>query len=137
MLLQRALALATVAMLAAVGALALVEQRRDDPPARVLPPSVPTPDGGWYEGSAAPRLVERRGRRTSCGYVLRPGTVGIAHPVLGCGTKLYLAFGSREVLTQVISRRTPSGVQFALTPQLTKLLGLQSTDIVRWRFAAG
>ena len=135
-LVQRGLALGAVAMLAAVAALAIVEQRRDERPAPVLPEAVATPDGGWYEGSAAPRLVERQGRRTSCGYVLRPRAAGIAHPVLGCGTKLYLAFGSREVLTQVISRRTPAGVQFALTPRLAKLLGLKSTDIVRWRFAA-
>ena len=67
---------------------------------------------------------------------MRPRTAGIAHPVLGCGTKLYVAFGSHEVLTQVVSRRVPSGVQFAVTPRVAKLLGLQSTDLVRWRFAA-
>jgi hypothetical protein len=87
-------------------------------------------------GTAAPKLAEPAGTRTGCGFVLKPRTAGIAHPVLGCGTKLYVAFGSHEVLTQVVSRRTPSGVQFAVTPRVARLLGLQSTDVVRWRFAA-
>jgi hypothetical protein len=136
-LVQRGLALAAVTLLAAVAALAIVEQRRDEIKLPALPEAVPAPRaGGWYEAAVAPHLDERRGARTSCGFVLRRRTAGIAHPVLGCGTKLYVAFGSREVLTQVISRRTPSGVEFAVTRRLAKLLGLRSTDVVRWRFAA-
>jgi hypothetical protein len=133
---QRGLALAAVSILAAVVALAIVQQRREAPPARVLPDAVVVPGSGWYEGTAAPRLAEPAGTRTGCGFVLQAGTAGIAHPVLGCGTKLYVAFGSHEVLTQVVSRRTPSGVQFAVTPRVAKLLGMQSTDVVRWRFAS-
>ena len=135
-LLQRGLALAAVGILGAVVALAIVEQRRETPKAPVLPEAVAAPGGGWYEGTAAPKLAERAGTRTNCGFVVRGRTAGIAHPVLGCGTKLYVAFGSHEVLTQVVSRRVPSGVQFAVTPRVAKLLGLQSTDLVRWRFAA-
>ena len=133
---QRGLMLAAVGILAAVAALAIVEQRREELPAPVLPEAVVVPGTGWYEGTAAPKLAEPTGTRTGCGFVLRPRTAGIAHPVLGCGTKLYVAFGSHEVLTQVVSRRTPSGVQFAVTPRVAKLLGLQSTDVVRWRFAS-
>jgi hypothetical protein len=134
--LQRALALGAAAILAGVAAFAIVEQRKPEPKKQVLPVAVPAMGGGWYEGSAAPKLSETTGSTTGCGYVLRKRTAGIAHPVLGCGTKLYLEFGSREVLTQVISRRVPTGVQFAVTPRVAKLLGLQSTDIVRWRYAA-
>lgn len=133
---QRGLALAAVSILAAVVALAIVEQRSEAPAARVLPDAVVVPGSGWYEGTAAPKLAEPTGTRTGCGFVLKPRTAGIAHPVLGCGTKLYVAFGSHEVLTQVVSRRTPSGVQFAVTARVARLLGLQSTDLVRWRFAA-
>jgi hypothetical protein len=133
--LQRGLALAAVGILGALVALAIVEQRHETPPAPVLPEAVPAPGGGWYEGTAAPKLAEAAGTRTACGFVVRGRTAGIAHPVLGCGTKLYVAFGSHEVLTQVVSRRVPSGVQFAVTPRVAKLLGLQSTDLVRWRFA--
>jgi hypothetical protein len=133
---QRGLALGAVGVLAAVVALAIVQQRREEPPAPVLPEAVAVPGSGWYEGTAAPKLAEPAGTRTGCGFVLKPRTAGIAHPVLGCGTKLYVAFGSHEVLTQVVSRRTPSGVQFAVTPRVARLLGLQSTDVVRWRFAA-
>jgi hypothetical protein len=133
---QRGLALAAVALLGAVGALALVEQREPEPLRPDLPEAVPRPGGGWYEALTAPRLEEARGRRTSCGFIVRARTAGIAHPVLGCGTKLYVAFGSREVLTQVISQRTPSGAQFAVSPALARMLGMQSTEFVRWRFAA-
>jgi hypothetical protein len=133
---QRSLALAAVALLAAVAALAIIEQRSDEVQPPVLPEAVPAPGGGWYEDVVAPRLDERLGKRTSCGFVLRAKTAGIGHPVLGCGTKLYLRFGSREVLTQVISKRAPSGVAFAVTPGLAKLLDLHSTDLVEWRFAS-
>ena len=135
-LVQRGLALAATALLAAVVGLAIVEQRREEVKAPVLPEAVPAPGGGWYEAPVAPHLDERPGTRTSCGYILRRGTAGIAHPVLGCGTKLYLRFGSHEVLTQVISRRTPSGVEFAVSRRLAKMLGLSTTDVIRWRFAA-
>jgi hypothetical protein len=133
---QRGLALAAVALLAGVAALAIIEQRRDEPAPPSFPEAVPAPGGGWYEAPVAPHLDERPGTRTSCGFVLRKRTAGIAHPVLGCGTKLYLEFGSHEVLTQVISRRTPSGVDFAVTRSVAKMLGLRSADVVKWRFAA-
>ena len=133
---QRTFALAAVALLGAVAALATVERRAEEPAPPSLPEAVPAPGGGWYEALAAPRLGESAGQRTGCGFVVRPRTAGIAHPVLRCGAKIFVAFGSREVLTQVVSRRTPSGTQFAVTPALARLLGLQSTDIIRWRFAA-
>jgi hypothetical protein len=134
---QRGVALVAVALLGAVAALAIEHQRKEEPKRLDLPAAVPAPGGGWYGGPAAPHLAERTGTRTSCGFVVRRRTAGIAHPVLGCGTKLYVAFGSREVLTQVISQRTPSGVEFAVTPRLARLLGMRSTDLIRWRFAAG
>lgn len=133
---QRAVALGTVALLCAVGALALVEQRAADPDGPVLPAAVPRPGGGWYEALAAPRVADARGSRTACGFIIRARTAGVAHPVLRCGAKIYVAFGSNEVLTQVVSRGTPSGTQFAVTQPLARMLGLRSTDIVRWRFAA-
>ncbi len=133
---QRGLALAAIALLGAVGALAIVAQRVPDAVRLDLPEAVPKPGGGWYEALTAPRLEEARGRRTSCGFIVRARTAGIAHPVLGCGTKLYVAFGEREVLTQVVSQRTPAGAQFAVSTALARMLGMQSTEFVRWRFAA-
>jgi hypothetical protein len=134
--LRRLLALAAVGVLAAVVALAIVEQRKPELKKRVLPAAVPAMGGGWYQGSAAPHLAQTTGARTDCGYVLKAGTAGIAQPVLGCGTKLFLRFGSHEVLTQVITQQVPPGVQFAVTRHVADLLGLQSTDIVSWRYAA-
>ena len=134
--LQRSFALAAVALVCAVAALAIVEQRADEPDRPVLPEAVPAPGGGWYEALAAPRLDDAVGARMACGFVVRATTKGVAHPVLRCGAKIFVSFGSREVLTQVVSRRTPSGTQFAVAPALAKMLGLRSTDILRWRFAA-
>lgn len=133
---QRWLALGAIALLGAVGALAIVEQRAAEPARAELPEAVPKPGGGWYEALTAPKLQETPGTRTNCGFVVRRRTAGIAHAVLGCGTKLYVGFGDRVVLTQVVSKRTPSGTQFAVSPALARMLGLQSTEFVRWRFAA-
>ena len=85
MLLQRALALGAAAILAAVGAVAIVEQRKPEPKHPVLPVAVPAMGGGWYEGSAAPKLAEQTGTRTGCGYVLKKGTSGIATRCSGAG----------------------------------------------------
>ncbi len=117
-------------------ALAVVEQREDEPSRPELPEAVPRPGGGWYEALSAPRFDERTGTRTACGFIVRARTAGIAHPVLRCGAKIFVAYGSQQVLTQVVARRTPSGTQFAVTRRLARLLGLRSTDFVRWRFAA-
>jgi hypothetical protein len=135
--LRRALALASVALLAAIGALALAEERADrDEPAGALPVPIAAPGGGWYDALAAPPVQPQTPRRTACGYQLRPKSIGVAHPVLPCGTKLYLAFRDREALTQVIAvGPSVAGRQFTLTNALAKALGVQGTQTIRWRYA--
>jgi hypothetical protein len=131
---QRVLVLAGVALLAGVGIFAgrsLAERS----PGPSLPAAVPAPGGGWYEALAARGAAVRR-RRTVCGHLITRRSMGVAHPVLPCDTKLYITYGGREVLTQVLGRgpRVP-GHDFELTPALARRLGLRGTQPIRWRYA--
>ena len=68
--------------------------------------------------------------------MIGPKTAGVAHPVLPCGAKIYINFDGKQVLTQVIDRgHTAPGRKFDVTQALAKLLGLQGTQTIRWRFA--
>jgi hypothetical protein len=134
-LLQREVALAAAALLAAVLALGVAEWHESDPEAAGAPASVPAPGGGWYEAIAAP--IRAPAEPTECGYTVDSGTVGVAHPVLPCEIKLFVRYGSTEVLTQVIGRPPPGpGRQFGLTRGLARALGTTGTVRVRWRYAA-
>jgi len=132
---QRQVALAGVALLAAIVALALTT-RGNGQSATELPQPVPVAGGAWYTalaGAAAPRL----GQRTRCGYVLRPGTVGITDSVLPCGVLVYVAFkDSPRILTRVIDRRPVlPGRKFGLTPKLAEELGVDGVQRIRWVYA--
>jgi hypothetical protein len=134
-LLQREAALAAAALLAAVLALGVADRRESEPAAASVPRSIPAPGGGWYEAIAA--TIRPPAEPTECGYTVGPRTVGVAHPVLPCEVKLFVRYGSNEVLTQVIGRPPPGpGRQFGLTPALARALGTSGTVRVRWRYAA-
>ena len=134
---QRQVALAAITLLALVAALAVDAVAKDEPERQAVPESVPAPDGGWYEAVAAPYRFRAGVRRTSCGHRARADTVGVAHPVLPCQTKLWLAYGDRQVLTQVIDRGTLlPGREFEVTAPLGRLIGLETADQIRWRYAA-
>lgn len=134
--LQRTVALAAVALLAGVAALALNrEASADDPkPGEVQPVTVA--DTGWYSALAGSRGAPRDAERTTCNRVLTNRSLGVTHPVLPCGTKLYIAYGGTELLTEVIDRRLKrQGRQFELTEALAQRLGVDGTQQIRWRFA--
>ncbi len=127
---QREIALAGVALLAAVVSLALAgghskhEQR------------LPRPAGSWYTALAGPRGPASYGKRTACGQTITAETVGVAHPVLPCGAKIYVAFGDKHALTQVIDRGPyVPGRQFDLTEALADRLGLRGVQEIRWAYA--
>ena len=68
--------------------------------------------------------------------MLTPRSLGVSHPVLPCGVKIYIAYGGTELLTEVIdSRLKRQGRQFELTEALAQRLGIDGTQQVRWRFA--
>lgn len=133
---QRVILLGAVALLAAVAALGVVEQldgagRPDD-----LPQAVPSPSGGWYEALAGLESRSAYGQPSVCGKLLEPETLGVSHPVLVCGAKIYLGHGRTEILTQVVARGPGSAaVQFGLTEALARKLGVRGRTTIRWRFA--
>ena len=132
---QRQVALACVALLAAIVALALTSHGNSQSD-ESLPQPVAAAGGAWYTalaGAGEPRY----GKRTSCGYVLQPGTVGITDSVLPCGVLVYVAYkDSPQILTRVIDRRpVTAGRKFDLTPRLAEELGVDGVQRIRWVFA--
>jgi hypothetical protein len=132
---QRQVALAGIALLAAIVALALTSHGKGQA-VTGLPQPVPVAGGGWYTALAGTGQA-RFGRRTRCGYLLKPGTVGVTDSVLPCGILLYVAYkDSPQVLTRVIDRRpVVPGRKFDLTPKLAEELGVDGVQRIRWVFA--
>lgn len=94
--------------------------------------SLPSGAGPWNDALAAPFTPSHA---TACGVVVTATTVGVGHPVLPCGVRIYLRFGRNTVLTTVIDRGdVPSGRELNLTPALAQLLGVVGTQRVQWRF---
>jgi rare lipoprotein A (peptidoglycan hydrolase) len=125
----RAAALAGVALLALAIALAIDHHNKHG---RALP----TPAGQWYTALAAPYTASTTTKKGACGVAIGPNTAGVAHPQLPCGVKIYVKFGGKQVLTQVVDRgHVVPGHEFDVTQGLAKLLGLQGTQTIEWRFA--
>ena len=123
------LALAAVALLAVVGALAITQRTRGHND------TTPQPEGSYraLAGSSGPAVF---GRHTACGGVLRSDTVGIAHPTLPCGARIFVRYNGMTVLTQVVDRGPyEQGRQFDLTDALARRLGLRGVQTVEWSYA--
>jgi hypothetical protein len=131
----RLLALAALALVAGVIALAVTQDDDEQSRAAALPDAAPAPGGGWYTALAAPAPAPKKPKRTACGTLLEPDTLGIAHPVLPCNVKLFIEYDGKQVLTQVIDRRPSPGREFDLTKPLAEEIGLHGTHAVKWRFA--
>jgi hypothetical protein len=62
--------------------------------------------------------------------------LGVSHPVLPCGAKILIRYGGDTVLTEVIDNQLKeTGRQFELTPTLARLVGLDGTQAIEWRYA--
>jgi len=134
--LQRTLWLAGITLVVAVAALAIA--RRDESSGKTLPGAVPVHGSptGYYTSRAAPYGPTPGHTRTACGEPLTGTTLGIAHPVLPCGVKVYIRFHGKEVLTQVIDRGpNVPGRDFDITKALADRLGLHGTQTIQWRYA--
>jgi hypothetical protein len=132
---QRLLALAAAALLAGVFGVALSQAGREPSDAAVPEPAV-GPWGGWTTvlAGVAPS-PPAGGRRQGCEWLVRQRTQGIVHPTLPCGARIYLEYGGRLALTQVVARfPVGQGRQLDLTPRLARRLGLQGVREVRWAF---
>jgi hypothetical protein len=125
--------LAAVALLAAVAVLALTGGTDEE---EAGPQQVTVAGSGWYTALAGSRGAARDAERTTCALVLTGRSLGVSHPTLPCGVKLFINYGGSEVLTEVIdSKLKQPGRQFELTEALAQRLGLEGTQQIRWRFA--
>jgi hypothetical protein len=135
---QRVLALTGAGLLAGVLAVAVAHQRAGSASAAAPQPAVGAGSGWSSAIVGVSRPYPARGKRSACGWMLEPGTLGIVHPVLPCGAKLFLEVGGKRVYTEVVDRApAPSTEDFDVTAALAGRLGLTGTRAVRWAFARG
>jgi len=126
---RRQAALAGVALVGALGAIAL--SRLEDGQEEV-PPAAPVVE--WQEARVA--VLALTDEATTCGVTLTTASPGIAHPVLPCGAKLVLEHEGRRAEAAVVERGpVGSGRGFDVTPALAQALGIAGEATVRWRFA--
>ena len=132
---ERLLLLAAVALVAALGAIAVVHQRESGGGTPTFA-SAPAPNG-WNSAFAGSRGSPGDAQRTTCGDVLTTKSLGVTHPVLPCGAKVVLRNGDTQILTEVIDNKlVVAGRQLEVTPALGRMLGLSGTEEIEWRFAA-
>ena len=134
---QRQIALAGLALLAGIVALGLTAQKQSSPPK--LPNSIPAPGGGWFQATATSRgsTFARSHLDGACGNVVGPRSdKGVASATLPCATKIYIQFGDKLALTDVVARG-PSGSEadFEIAPVLAQELGLKGNQLIDWRYA--
>jgi hypothetical protein len=130
---QRLVALAAVALLGAVVALAIVERRAQEERAGLTSATAPS---GWNTAFAGSRGPAGDAQRTTCGQVLADGSLGVTHPVLSCGAKVVLRNGDTQVLTEVIDNAlVEAGRELEVTQALGRMLDLEETAEIEWRFA--
>lgn len=133
---QRAVLLGAVALLAAVVGLGAAARFEVGSSSSDLPEAVPAPGGGWYQALAGLESPRAYRRPNLCGPTLERETLGVSHPVLVCGAKIYLGHGDTEILTQVVARGPGTAAfQFGLTDALARELGIRGRTTIRWRFA--
>ena len=131
---QRLVVLAAVALLSAIAAAAIVEQRDSNEGAAALT-SAPAP-AGWNVAFAGSRGATGDAQRTTCGQVLAPQSLGVTHPVLPCGAKVILRTGDTQVLSEVIDNAlVEPGRQLEVTEALATMLEIDGTVELEWRFA--
>jgi hypothetical protein len=123
---RRQAALAGVALVGALGAIALT--RMDEEPE---PPPRATVE--WQEARVG--ILADPGEATACGEPVTPSTAGVAHPVLPCGAVLLLEHEGRRARAEVVAQgAVDPGRAFDVTPALARRLGMPAEAVVRWRF---
>jgi hypothetical protein len=126
---RRQAALAGVALVGALGAIALSRLGDDSDAA---PP--PTAVVEWESASVG--VFEPTPDPTACGITVTAETVGIAHPVLPCGAKVLVEHQGRQAQADVVERGpVAAGQAFELSPALAQQLAVPGEATVRWRFS--
>jgi hypothetical protein len=125
---RRQAALAGVALVGALGAIALTRVGDDPEP----PSQQATVE--WREARVG--ILADTLDVTVCDEPPTASTIGVAHPVLPCGAALLLEHEGRRARAGVVARGTvESGLAFDVTPALARRLGIAGEAVVRWRFA--
>ena len=76
------------------------------------------------------------GRKTACGQTLRPGTLGVAHRSLPCGTTVKFVYHGHSLITQVIDRGPyVKGRAWDLTAAASEALEFEGVGMVRYAVA--
>ena len=76
------------------------------------------------------------GKRTACGQVLRPRTIGVAHRDLPCGTVVRFVHHGRQVVTRVIDRGPYTrGNEWDLTNGTRRVLRFNGSGRIRYAVA--
>jgi rare lipoprotein A (peptidoglycan hydrolase) len=76
------------------------------------------------------------GNGTACGQTLRPGTIGVAHRTLPCGTTVKLSYHGHSLVTRVIDRGPyTAGNDFDLTNGARLALDFEGVGQVRYALA--
>ena len=92
--------------------------------------------GAWRYGGASWYGPGLWGRKTACGQTLRPGTMGVAHKKLPCGTTVKFVYHGKSVVTQVIDRGPyVKGRAWDLTKAASDALGFEGVGRVRYAVA--
>ena len=92
--------------------------------------------GTWRYGGASWYGPGLWGHQTACGQTLRPGTMGVAHKKLPCGTTVKFVYHGKAVVTQVIDRGPyVDGRAWDLTKAVSDALGFEGVGRVRYAVA--
>jgi rare lipoprotein A (peptidoglycan hydrolase) len=92
--------------------------------------------GTWRYGGASWYGPGLWGRQTACGQTLQPGTMGVAHKKLPCGTAVKFVYHGSTVVTQVIDRGPyVDGRAWDLTKAVSDALGFEGVGKVRYAVA--
>lgn len=76
------------------------------------------------------------GRKTACGQILRPATLGVAHRSLPCGTAVKFLYHGHALITQVIDRGPyMKGRAWDLTAAAGEALAFEGVGMVRYAIA--
>jgi hypothetical protein len=127
---RRQAALAGVALVGALGAIALSQVGGDS---EASPPP-PTATVTWETATVG--VFEPTAEPTTCGVVVTAETVGIEHPVLPCGARVLVEREGRQAQADVVEQGpVDTGHAFDLSPALAQQLGVAGEATVRWRFA--
>lgn len=91
---------------------------------------------GWKSAGASWYGPGLYGRTTACGQTLRPGTLGVAHKNLPCGTAVKFRHRGHVLITRVIDRGPYiRGRAWDLTEAASEVLDFESVGVGQVRYA--